>query len=337
MIVIDGSLGEGGGQVLRTSLALSIATGQPFRLENVRAGRKKPGLLRQHLTALRAAQRVGAAVIEGDELGSSRVSFRPAAVVAGHHELRVGSAGSTALVVQAVLPPLLTADAPSTIVVEGGTHARSAPPFEFLERTFAPLVERTGARVRPRLERHGFFPAGGGRIVVEVTPTERLEPFELLERGELGLRRARALSAHLDPDIARRELGVVERAMSWRKAWTEHREVDSHGPGNALLAIIEAGELTEVFSSFGARGVRAEAVAETLVKDVKTWLASSAPACPHLADQLMVPLALAGGGAVRTVRRTLHAATNGDVIAAFLDIDQAWTREDDGTWTWRVR
>src|SRR5690242_7527890 len=193
MIIIDGSFGEGGGQILRTSLTLSLVTGKPLRIERIRAGRKSPGLLRQHLAAVNAAARVGYAEVEGASLGARELTFRPQTVAAGHYQFAVGTAGSATLVLQTVLPALLTADAPSTLVLEGGTHNPYAPPFDFLEKTFLPLLNRMGPRVEARLERHGFYPAGGGRFIVEITPAQQLGRFELDDRGAITGRRARAL------------------------------------------------------------------------------------------------------------------------------------------------
>src|SRR5262245_17125561 len=170
MIIIDGSSGEGGGQILRTALALSLVTGTPFRIQKIRAGRPKPGLLRQHLTAVQAAVEVGSASASGAELGSQELSFWPGKVRAGAYRFAIGPAGSACLVVQTVLPPLLLAGGPSSLVVEGGTHNPFAPPWDFLARAFFPLLQRMGARVSTTLERHGFFPAGGGRLRVEIEP-----------------------------------------------------------------------------------------------------------------------------------------------------------------------
>src|SRR5688572_16449750 len=184
LITIDGSMGEGGGQVLRTSLALSLVTGKPFRIEKIRAGREKPGLLRQHLTAVNAAAAVGGAHVEGAALGSRELDFRPGPAKPGEYRFAVGTAGSATLVLQAVLPALLTARGASTLVLEGGTHNPFAPPFDFLDKAFLPLLRRMGARVEVALERPGFYPAGGGRFQVRVEPVERLERLDLPSRGD---------------------------------------------------------------------------------------------------------------------------------------------------------
>src|SRR5437867_958993 len=164
MLLIDGSQGEGGGQILRTALGLSLVTGTPIRIEKIRAGRAKPGLLRQHLTAVNAATAIGAVDVEGATLGSQELTFRPGTVKPGEYRFAVGTAGSTGLVLQTVLPPLLTAPGPSTLTLEGGTHNPTAPPFDFLARAFLPLISRMGPSATARLERPGFYPAGGGQM-----------------------------------------------------------------------------------------------------------------------------------------------------------------------------
>src|SRR5262245_55827517 len=168
MIEIDGSWGEGGGQVLRAALSLSLVSGKPFRIRNIRAGREKPGLLRQHLAAVRAAAVVGVATVGGDAMGSTSLEFIPTAVTPGPHVFKVGTAGSTMLVLQAVLPALMVAGGSSRLELEGGTHNPFSPPYDFFERALAPLLERMGPRLAPAIERSGFYPAGGGRITLEV-------------------------------------------------------------------------------------------------------------------------------------------------------------------------
>lgn len=320
MLTIDGAQGEGGGQILRTALALSLVTGTPFRIENIRARRSRPGLLRQHLTAVAAAVAVGGAEVEGASLGSPALVFRPRAVRAGEYDFAIGTAGSTGLVVQTVLPALLTAAAPSTLTLEGGTHNPAAPPFDFLARAFLPLIARMGPRVEAVLDRAGFYPAGGGRCLFRITPAPRLAPLTLLDRGAVRRRHARALVARLPRQIADRELAVVRARLGWSAEEVEAAVVDgeARGPGNVLLLELESEHVTEVVSGFGQPGVRAEAVAEQAVREVRRYLEAGVPVGPHLADQLLVPLALAGAGAFRTVALTSHGRTNLAVIRAFV-------------------
>jgi RNA 3'-terminal phosphate cyclase (ATP) len=335
MITIDGSFGEGGGQILRTSLALALVTQKPFRIERIRAGRKSPGLLRQHLAAVNAAAQVGCGEVKGADLNSRELIFKPQAMVAGRYHFAVGTAGSATLVLQTVLPALIIADAPSVLVLEGGTHNSFAPPFDFVERTFLPLLNEMGPRVSARLERHGFYPAGGGQFVVEITPTQRLRPIELTERGTIIRRAARALVARLPRQIGERELMVIGSKLAWRGEWLRVEEIeDSRGPGNCVMIEIECERLTEVFTAFGARGVRAEAVADQAVQQALAYMAADAVADEYLADQLLLPMALAGGGTFTAACLSQHATTNMDVIRKFLDVE--FTTEPTDGRGWRV-
>lgn len=214
MIIIDGAAGEGGGQVLRTALALSLITGQPFRIDAIRGGRPRPGLMRQHITAIEAACAVGDGVCDGMAVGASSVTFTPGRRLrGGDHHFAVGTAGSTALVLQAVLLPLLRADRPSRLVIDGGTHARAAPPFDFIAATLVPLLRRMGAVITIHLVRPGFHPVGGGRIVVEIEPSP-LRPLTLLDRGAFIEGTARAVVASLPATIAARELAAARRELA---------------------------------------------------------------------------------------------------------------------------
>jgi RNA 3'-terminal phosphate cyclase (ATP) len=320
MVRIDGSKGEGGGQVLRTSLALSLVTGTPFQMVNIRAGRQKPGLLRQHLTAVKAATEVGAAEVVGAELGSRELTFKPRALTAGNYFFAVGTAGSATLVLQTVLPALLMASGPSTLVLEGGTHNPLAPPFDFLERAYLPLVRRMGPKVEAVLDRHGFFPAGGGKFRVKVEPAP-LKPLTLLERGVVKRRQATALFSQLPFDVAKRELAVVEQGLKWRPDELRTQELKrAQGPGNVLWLEVESEHVTEVFTAFGERGVRAEEVAGRAVEEAKRYLEAEVPVGEHLCDQLLLLQALAKGGVFRTLPLDGHAETQLETFKHFLDV-----------------
>jgi RNA 3'-terminal phosphate cyclase (ATP) len=325
MIVIDGAAGEGGGQILRTSLALSLVTRRPFRIERIRAGRNKPGLLRQHLTGVNAAAAMSGARASGAELGSQALSFAPGQLRGGEYRLAVGTAGSTTLVLQAVLPALLCADDSTRLILEGGTHNPSAPPFDFLATTFLPLLRRMGAKVAARLDAPGFYPAGGGRIVVDVEPCGSLRPLHLLERGAVKVH-ARALLASLPESIGKRELSVVRERMGLDRSMARIEQVGgSIGPGNAVVIVIESDSVTEVITSFGAKGVSAEAVATEACDEAWRYLRAEIPVGIHLADQLLLPMALAGCGTFRTLTPTEHTKTNAAVIQRFLDLPIAFT------------
>jgi RNA 3'-terminal phosphate cyclase (ATP) len=326
-ITIDGSEGEGGGQILRTAIALSLVTGRPFRIERIRAGRKKPGLLRQHLTAVQAAIEMSGARASGAELGSHTMSFEPSHVRGGAYRLAVGTAGSATLVLQAVLPALLMARESSRLTLEGGTHNPCAPPFDFLAKTFLPILRRMGASVDVNLETYGFYPAGGGRFMVAIEPCPKLGRLSILERGETSVH-ARALVASLGENIAKRELSVVRARLGIERALCRIETVDaSVGPGNVLMITIEDQFVSEVVTGFGVKGVSAEKVAEDACDEAQAYLTAAVPVGLHLADQLLIPMALAGGGTFRTLKPTAHTMTNADVIRRFLDVTVAVEHE----------
>ena len=329
MITIDGSFGEGGGQILRTSLALSLVTGKPFCIDRIRAGRKNPGLLRQHLTAVNAAVEVSSAEASGAVMGSKELRFTPAGVKAGDYAFAVGTAGSATLVLQTVLPALLTAGGPSNLILEGGTHNPFAPPFDFLARAFLPLVNRMGPGVSAILERPGFYPAGGGKFSVRIEPAIDFRRLELESRGDVRARRARAVVANLPRTVAQRELSLIGTKMSWPGEWLTAEVIDdSRGPGNVVMIEVECEHVTEVFTGFGERGVRAEAVAEQPVQQARRYLASEAAVGEYLADQLIVPMAITRGGSFTAGPLTRHATTNIEVVKKFLEVEITVTTLD---------
>jgi RNA 3'-terminal phosphate cyclase (ATP) len=332
MVTIDGSYGEGGGQILRTSLALSLVTGKPFSIHNIRAGRKKPGLMRQHLTAVNAAAEIGLAAIEGNRIGSQAFTFEPEMIKPGNYHFAIGSAGSCTLVFQTILPALLIAGEPSEIILEGGTHNPFAPPFDFLEKAFLPVINRMGSRVDAILEKPGFYPAGGGRFKVSIRPAG-LNRIDLLERGNIIHKTARASVANLPVKIANRELKVIREKLEWSRELLKAVNVEnSQGPGNILTVEIESDNITEVFTGFGEKGISAEKVAKQTVKSVQEYLAFNVPVGRYLADQLLVPMALAGGGKFRTLSPTKHTQTNVEIIKKFLDVEIAMNAYDQNQW-----
>jgi len=254
MIRIDGSFGEGGGQILRTSLSLSLATGKAFSIENIRAGRERSGLLRQHLTAVLAAAEVGGAEVNGATLGSTGLTFSPGQIRPGEYRFSVGTAGSGTLVFQTVLPALMLASEPSRIVIEGGTHNSGAPPSDFLARTFLPLLERMGPKVQLQFERYGFYPAGGGRFCAEVHPVKVLNGIQIAERGEIVSRRAIGVAANLPRHIAQREVETVGNMLNWgSEVFSVEESRNSAGPGNIVIIEIGSSEVTEIFSIWAGR------------------------------------------------------------------------------------
>lgn len=318
-LVLDGSAGEGGGQILRTALSLSMATGTPFVLENIRARRKKPGLMRQHLTAVHAAALVCGAVVEGARLDSTRIVFRPGPIVAGDRVIDIGSAGSVMLVLQTIALPLTLANGRSRITVRGGTHASQAPPYPFLEQAWLPLVRRMGAQIELELVSSGFYPAGGGEVVMNVSPSTPLLPLHLGDPVLLSTMRLRAIVSGLPEDIAKREVTAAAELLTDVAIESATEIVPSPGKGNAmwLVARDEATSVSNVFAGIGELGVRAEAVGHGVARAFLAWRDSGTSVEAHLGDQLMLPIALAGAGSFTCSELTLHARTNMEVIRVF--------------------
>jgi RNA 3'-terminal phosphate cyclase (ATP) len=320
MIEIDGSEGEGGGQILRSALALAIIRGEGLHIRSIRAKRKRPGLLRQHLTAVQAAGIISGAKLDGDRLGSDELRFAPGAVRHGEHRFAVGTAGSATLVLQTVLWPLLVTPGESTVVVEGGTHNPLAPPFEFLDRVLLPVLRRMGAELELELLAAGFYPAGGGAVRMRVAGGRPLQPIVLDERGAIRRRRAQAIVANLPTKIARRELAVVREQLGFADDELEVVELTGPGPGNLLLIEGEHDGGTELVSHCGEKGLPAETVAARAVAEWSRWYDAAVPVGEHLADQLLIPLALAGSGGFTTLAATEHTRTNAALVQRLLGV-----------------
>lgn len=319
ILEIDGSVG--GGQVLRTALSLSMITGQPFRISGIRGQRSRPGLLRQHLTAVQAAAAITGAQTKGAVLNSVELEFRPGSLSAGDYTFSIGTAGSTTLVMQTLVPALLKADGPSTLMISGGTHNPSAPPFEFIERSWLPLLRRMGATVEVDLVRHGFAPAGGGMLEVRVWPSV-LEPIRLDRREEPTGLRAHALVSATATSVGSRELDrVASRLRLDRRAMYVTEATAACGPGNVLLIESEQAGLTEVFSGTGFGRAQPDDVADEAIDHYLHWADSGAAIGHRLADQLLLPMALAGGGGFTTDRLSGHLETNAEVIRRFLSLE----------------
>jgi RNA 3'-terminal phosphate cyclase (ATP) len=330
---IDGAMGEGGGQILRTALSLSLCLQQPFRILNIRLQRSKPGLQRQHLAAVRAAAAIGRAEVDGAELGSTELRFSPAGITGGDYLFDIGSAGSTTLVLQTLLLPLLMAESPSRLQLLGGTHNPMAPSFEFVQQAFLPLLARMGAKVEMSLLRPGYYPVGGGDVRVSIHTCPGLQPLLLEQRGAIHRIRAVATLSRLPEHIAQRELRVVADGLGLEPgALSVQQEQRARCPGNALQVTVQSEACTEVFCGIGQLGLPAEVVAERVVAQVRRYLAAGVPVGPHLADQLLLPLALAGGGAFVTVAPDRHTPTNIDVIRHFLPLSIRTTEMAPDRW-----
>jgi RNA 3'-terminal phosphate cyclase (ATP) len=317
---IDGSRGEGGGQILRTSLALAILTGRKLRMKRIRAGRKRPGLQRQHLACVDAAARLCGGTTSALEVGAQELVFTPGTTYAPELAIDIGTAGSTTLVVQTILVPAIASGQPLRAVITGGTHNPFAPPFEFLDRVFLPPLRAMGADVTLTLERRGVMPEGGGRVVLEVRPAGKLRPIEILEAGPIVARHAIAIVARLPRHIAERELACAQERLSEPRC--EVVELPDDGPHNCFMVEVElAGGARELVTSHGRKGYPAEDVADDALDELEDFLETGVPVGEHLCDQLLLPLAVAGGGRFRTLAPlTRHAHTNIDTIRAFLDV-----------------
>ena len=332
MIEIDGAQGEGGGQILRSALSLSMITGRPFRLINIRAGRDKPGLLRQHLLAVQAAAAICGARTTPVALRSTSLEFVPGTIRSGEYRFAIGSAGSCTLVLQTLLPALLHADGPTTVRISGGTHNAMAPPVHFLQRAYGRVLEQMGAEVEMTQQRYGFHPAGGGEVLATVQPCQRLRPISLLQRGERKAGYAESVVAGVHVNVAQRELERVADGMGW--SGKQLRLVGlpaEQGPGNVLLLTLEHEHVTEVFTSFGEKSLLAETVAKRLLNEVRAYLKTDAAVGEHLADQLLLPMALAGGGSFSCNKVSQHALTNAEVIARFLPVRITFEQQERGT------
>ncbi|MBP6717576.1 MAG: RNA 3'-terminal phosphate cyclase [Rhodoferax sp.] len=345
MIEIDGSQGEGGGQILRTALALSLVTQQPFTLTHIRAKRPKPGLMRQHLACVQAAVAVGGgdatckAFAQNGEpvtLGASHLVFYPGPVQGGNFEFAVGSAGSCMLVLQTVLWPLVMATQPSALTLKGGTHNPMAPSFTFLQH-MAPYFSGGGAALfEMELHRHGFYPAGGGEVRVRIQPPQGgLAPIQLMVRGAPVSAWAECLHAGIPKGVSERELGVLQRALGWHDDQLKDRGLRSNeGPGNVLQVVLHYEHVTEVLTAYGDKGVSAETVARKVVDETRDYLAHCAPVGEHLADQLMLPMALAAVqgkvGQYWATTLSAHARTNARIIEAFLPVTFALETRGSG-------
>ncbi len=314
---LDGT--SGGGQMLRTALSLAMVTGQPFRMTNIRGKRPKPGLMRQHLTCVRAACEISGGTADGAEIGSTELVFRAGKPKGGTYQFAIGTAGSTGLLFQTLLPALLHADGPSTLRLEGGTHNPMAPPFEFLGRVFLPALRRMGAKVSISLVQSGFAPVGGGIIECEIQPCAELTPLSLHERGELKSLSLRVPIRNLQIAIGGRMLDAALKQLPCDDATVEIREP---GPGRGVCCLYEAvfENSEELASSFGETNVTAERVGQRAAKSLQDFINSGVPVGRHLADQLLLPMALAGGGSFTTMVPDDHVPTNISVIEKFLPV-----------------
>ena len=322
---IDGSYGEGGGQLTRLAMALAALTGRPIELSNIRARRPKPGLAAQHLAALRAVAALCGGELEGAALGACEVRFRPGPIRGGHYRFEVGTAGSLGLVLQAALPVALRADGPSRLHLVGGTDVKMAPPLDYLRLVFLPWLADMGARVEVVSVRHGYYPRGGGELVLEVAPCRRLQPLAAESRGALREITGRAHVAHLPLHIAERMAasarGLLADLAPVRIDCEVLGEDRAWGTGGAMVLVARSEHGRLGAAVVAQRGVTAERLGEEAGRALRADLESGAAVDLHAADQLLVYAALAGAGSSFTVRElSLHARTAIWLIERFLPV-----------------
>jgi RNA 3'-terminal phosphate cyclase (ATP) len=332
MIEMDGSMGEGGGQVLRTSLSLSVLTGQPIHLYNIRAGRAKPGLQPQHLQSVQAAAAICGGQVRGAALNSRELWFAPGPVHPGRYRFDIGTAGAVTLVLQTVFLPLAKADETSTVTITGGTHVPHSPSVHYLERQWLPVLQGLGFWAKIVMERAGFFPQGGGVIQAHIRPVKEINPLVREERGALKRIRGISAVANLEDGIARRQKLQALRRLEPICADSKIESISMPSPGKGTMLFLQ-GEFEQSTCSYfalGAQGKRAEKVADEAVEQLQAFLSSDGAVDEYLADQLLLPLAFAQAGSrFRTARVTLHLLTNAQVIQAFLPVRIAITGQEN--------
>ncbi len=313
-MTIDGSQGEGGGQILRTALALSMCLGEPVCINRIREKRPKPGLRRQHLTCVQAAQAVCGALVEGDELGSDVVQFIPGKIKGGAYRFVIDTAGSTTLVFQTVFPALLLAEERSTIHFEGGTHNPKAPSYDFIAQAFLPTLRHVGVETDVSIKRYGFFPKGGGQWEVSLEPVATWKTMTILSSQSKPRLDVKITLANLDEHIAEREIKVLQHLLPYKIQNVEVEQVTSLSSGNVVSIRHRHKDLTEVVECLGERGLSAEKVAQRAVEAYRKYTAFEAPVGGNLTDQFLLPIVLGPGGRLITAKPSLHTRTNIDVI-----------------------
>jgi RNA 3'-terminal phosphate cyclase (ATP) len=321
-ILIDGSEGEGGGQMVRTALALSAVTGKPFRIVNIRANRPNPGLRNQHVQCVIATQRICGAQSEGALKHSRELSFIPGKITAGKHVIDIGTAGSTSLVLQTIALPLSLADGPSEVTIMGGTHVEWSPVHDYLELAWLPFMRKIGLDMDLEMVSPGFYPRGGGEVRARIRPAKELAALSATERGELKRVGVLGVVNNLPLEIAERFVRRAESQLKSRRV----RKIEAHvrvfscaGAGAYVRLLAEYENVAACFSGLGRIGKQAEKIADETVEEFFEFHRSGAAVDAHLADQLLPPLALAKGESVfSTPRISAHFGTNAAVIAKFL-------------------
>ncbi len=335
ILEIDGSQGEGGGQILRTSLSLAACFGKPIQLRKIRQGRKKPGLMRQHLACVNAIKKVCNAKVKGASIGSTAIEFIPGGIQAGDYHFSVGSAGSSTLVFQTVLPALLLTEKPSSLILEGGTHNPMAPSYDFIKSAFLPVLEQCGASFSVHIERYGFYPVGAGRWTITITPPAQYSKLKLEDRDKLLATEGLCIGTGIPTHVVERERKQLLRKLNWPKQSITTATVNSLGAGNIVALKVTYPNVTEVVESIGAVGISSEQVANKAIELLHHYQMLGAPVGQHLADQLLLPLVIAKGGSFVTGPLSTHCKTNITVIKQLTGISIK-TEEIEAKRKWRV-
>ncbi|HXX81985.1 MAG TPA: RNA 3'-terminal phosphate cyclase [Thermodesulfovibrionales bacterium] len=324
MIEIDGSFGEGGGQILRTALSLSCLFQKPFRISNIRKGRKKPGLMPQHLTGVKAAQLLTRAEVQGDHAGSIELSFSPGKVKGGSFFFDIGTAGSTMLVLQTLIPSLIFSGVKTVFTLVGGTHVPFSPSFHYVRDVFLPFLKKTGVEITLSIESYGFYPKGGGRITAELFPAKEVVPLRIAEKGKMLRVKGVSCVGNLPLSIAERQRNAaLEKLHSHDIDYTHHADIEvikvpSLGQGTFIFLKAESEHSVAGFTALGERGKRAEAVGEEAATELIQYLRTDTALDPHLADQIVLYLSLSKKQSLFTSSRiTSHLLTNLWVIGLF--------------------
>ena len=325
LIDIDGSYGEGGGQILRTALALSAILRKPFTLHHIRSKRKNPGLQAQHLEAVKALANITKAQTEGVKFGSQKIMFFPQKISSGEYQFEVKTAGSTLLLFQAIFLPLCFAQGSSRVTLVGGTHVPWSPPFHYFSEVLLPTLEPMGISVDASIEKWGFYPRGGGRIQLNLKPAHALKPIHLTDRGLLkkiwGLSTQSNLPRHVAERQRNQALKRIQKELNMDAEINILYDPPSNGPGSFLFLLAEYEKTIVGFSSLGSKGKPAEKVADEAVDGLKDYLSSEGCIDPHLADQLVPFMALTkGSSSFTTTQMTDHLLTNLWVISHFLQV-----------------
>ncbi len=322
---IDGSYGEGGGQILRTSIALSALLGRPVEIVNIRAKRANPGLQPQHLTGVKAAALLTDAEVVGAEKGSTRLYFNPRTLKCGRYNIDIGTAGSISLVIQTLTPILLYAPCPTEVAITGGTDVAWAPPIDYMRHVFTKVLARFGAQVAIELVKRGHYPKGGGKAILKVQPVETLSAVDSPEFGRLVEIRGISHAVNLPPHVAERQAKAAREALERRgyKAQLDlETRSDGLGPGSGVVlwAVSDTGNVVGG-DALGERGKPAEAVGREAAEKLAATLASGSSLDPHMADMAVVYMALAQGTSrMSTPELTTHLQTNIYIVEQFLPV-----------------